>query len=291
MRRTVNIGLNLFKLNWQVFRLALQGRWLSQADYASSYDRIAADYDACWLSHLKTVTDSFLLKIPKVHYDHIIELGCGTGHITKYLVSTFPHTNVTAVDISANMQSEAGKKVASKNVTFVREDMLEFLARTSSDSSSLIVSGWAIGYSNPSRIISESSRVLSQGGVLAFVVNYKDTLKPVFDAFRKCMLRYPTSVRRAVIPRFPATYHSIEKILTRNGFEVVWHEEGFLAIDPPKGENVCREWLMKTGILAGFDSMLPLTGEGPVAKYFDKLLSESHEQIAHHYLSIIAKLK
>lgn len=290
MGHALSTVMNLFKLNWHVFLLALQGKWLSRADYAAGYDRIASEYDRYWLSQLKKVTDVFLRHIPRLPHGHIIELGCGTGYITASLSTDFPRCSVSAIDLSMNMQSEARKKVLARNVEFVCADMLDFLTQSPDNSASMIVSGWAIGYSKPSRIIRESSRVLSRGGILAFVVNYRDTLKPVFHAYRKCMMRFPASVRKALIPRFPVSYASLESILEKNGFEVVWHEEGSHAIERPKGENGHREWLLKTGVLAGFDSMLPLRNDGPVAEYFDKLLSESREPITHHYIALVAKL-
>ncbi len=44
--------------------------------------------------------------------EHILDAGCGTGRVTADLLQAFPHCRVTAVDASANMVEEAGKRLS-----------------------------------------------------------------------------------------------------------------------------------------------------------------------------------
>jgi len=100
---------------------------------------------------------------------------------------------VTALDISAGMLDAARRRVgAAPDVTWIQDDMLAFLLRRAAGQAALILSTWAIGYSHHRQVLREAGRVLAPGGVLAFIVNYADTLAPVFHAFHRCLARHPT---------------------------------------------------------------------------------------------------
>ena len=40
---------------------------------------------------------------------------------------------------------------------------------------------------------------------------------------------------------------------------------------------------MKTGVLAGFDQVMPLHDNSEIVEYFNKTLRESKEPVEHHY--------
>ncbi|HWX55426.1 MAG TPA: methyltransferase domain-containing protein [Verrucomicrobiae bacterium] len=44
--------------------------------------------------------------------EHILDAGCGTGRVTADLLQAFPKCRVTAMDASANMVEEAGKRLS-----------------------------------------------------------------------------------------------------------------------------------------------------------------------------------
>jgi hypothetical protein len=165
--------------------------------------------------------------------------------------------------------------------------MLEFVQAWEAGPPSLIVSAWALGYSHPARLLGRCGALLSKGSLLAFIVNYKDTLAPVFRAFQRCMLRFPGQVRLAAMQRFPKDWPFLESALQKAQFNVVWSQEGRKHIECPEGALL--PWLRQTGILAGFDGMLDLSG--PAAVYFEEQLAPERDAIFHHFAIAIAQKK
>ncbi|HAH06131.1 MAG TPA: hypothetical protein DCM05_06320 [Elusimicrobia bacterium] len=276
------------RLNLRVAALALTGRWLDEKAVAASYDQAAEGYDKSWLSHLRSVTDTLLSQLPRPEPGAVLDLGCGTGYATRLLAEANPTLKVTGVDISEGMLARARERLQGREVVFVQDDMLRFLRARSAGSASLIVSAWSLGYSKPPSMLLEAARVLEAGGTLAFVVNYADTMEPVFTAFRKCLARHPGLVRLAAWPRFPASWEDLSRPLERGGFELVWREEGFKGIPRP-AEGAVLPWLLRTGVLAGFDRMLPLREGGPAAESFESLLAEDPTPLRHHYAAVVAR--
>ena len=55
----------------------------------------------------------------------VLELGCGTGNLTKKLFEHFPNASVTAVDVSAEILAVAERQLAGRDVTVVNQDFSE----------------------------------------------------------------------------------------------------------------------------------------------------------------------
>ena len=273
----------LLRLNARVAGLALCGKWLTAADVAQGYDRAAPAYNEAWLRHLRPVTDRFLARLPDGLTGTILDLGCGTGYPTAQLAARNPAAVVLGVDISAGMLAQA-RETALPNTRFTCADMLEFAREAPSKTARMIVSTWALGYSHPARLFQECHRLLVPGGRLGFIVNYFDTLAPVFRAFQACMLRFPGQVRCAAWPRFPRNWPALEAQLRRAGFHLEWHEDGAEPITPPEGPLL--PWLRQTGILAGFDAMLDLAGAA--GQWFEAELELGRSGMVHHYAAVIA---
>jgi SAM-dependent methyltransferase len=273
----------LLRLNARVAGLALAGKWLTATDVAQSYDRVAPTYNDAWQRRLQPVTDRFLARLPNGLTGRILDLGCGTGYATAQLAVANPTASLIGVDISPGMLAHA-RKAAPPNAQFACADMLAFARGAPPESARMIVSTWALGYSHPARLFKECHRVLVPGGRLGFIVNYFDTLAPVFRAFQTCMLRFPSQVRRAAWPRFPRHWPALETQLRRAGFHLEWHEDGAEPITPPTGPKL--PWLRQTGILAGFDAMLNLSG--PVEQMFEAELQRDMSGMVHHYAAVVA---
>ncbi len=56
-----------------------------------------------------------IARIPKVDYQLVYDLGCGTGHLTRILANTFPDSKVTGIDSSPEMLSEARREFPALN--------------------------------------------------------------------------------------------------------------------------------------------------------------------------------
>ncbi len=276
--------VQLARLNTRVAALALRGRWLTPAVVAAGYDQVALTYDSAWHRHLRPATDDLLQRLPSGLTGVILDLGSGTGYTAKRLAQANPGASVVAVDVSAAMLERA-RQQAPSNLRCVVSDMLDYVCGQPTASAVLIVSTWALGYSHPARLFRECGRLLPSGGCFAFIVNYADTLAPVFHAFQHCMLAFPGHVQLAAWPRFPRDWASLERQLRDSAFGVEWHKEGSRKITVPDGQLL--PWLRQTGILAGFDGMLDLSG--PVAARFEAELAQSRDDIYHHFAMAIAR--
>jgi SAM-dependent methyltransferase len=284
MRAVVSRFVQLARLNTRVAALALQGRWLTPAVVAAGYNKVAPTYDTAWHWHLRPATDDVLQRLPRGLSGVILDLGSGTGYASKRLAEANPEATVVAVDISPAMLERA-RREAPGNLRCVASDMLEFARSQAAASAALIVSTWALGYSRPARLIRECSRLLRSGSRFAFIVNYADTLGPVFRSFQRCMLAFPGRMRLAAWPRFPRDWNFLQHQLRQSSFAVEWHQDGSRKITAPEGELL--PWLRQTGILAGFEGMLDLSG--PVAALFEAEMAESRDNIYHHFAMAIAR--
>ena len=102
------------------------------------------------------------------------------------------------------------------------------------------------------------------------MVNRFDTMPAVLGAFRQAMRRYPDALTKALLPRFPKGASTLTPILKQHGFHITFLEEGAVPIVPPPKDRL--DWLLGTGILAGFDAVLPLRQSGQVRDFFARTL-------------------
>jgi SAM-dependent methyltransferase len=274
----------LARLNARVAGLALRGRWLEPGDVAAGYDRAASTYEAVWLAHLRRTTDALLCQLPSGLTGTILDLGGGTGYAAQHLAAANVNSTVVAVDVSPEMLNRARTR-APANLRCVVSDMLAYVRAQADGSARLIVSTWALGYSQPARLFRECHRLLTPGGMLVFIVNYADTLAPVFRAFRRCMLQFPHRVRLAARPRFPRDWPWLRRALLQSRFDVAWHQDGRLEIGPPAGGLL--PWLRQTGILAGFDAMLDLSA--PADAFFEAEIARDRRPLVHHFAMVVAR--
>jgi trans-aconitate 2-methyltransferase len=287
--------LGWLRLNRRVAGLALHGRWLDHAAFAAGYDRVAPTYDANWQCRLWPVTERLLEHLPPLPPGPLVDLGCGTGTATRWLAARHPDRPLAGIDVSQGMLAAANRTPppAGATITWTRADMLAHLRGLPGDSCALVFSAWAIGYSDPARVTAAAARVLVPGGTWAFVVNCADTLAPVFRAFRETMHRFPGAVDRAAVLRFPKGPDPLLRTLRRAGLDILWHDHGHHPIgDPPGGPGApLLPWLLGTGVLAGFDAMLPLAAPGPVADFFEARLRShaAREPITHHFAAAVAR--
>jgi len=281
---------NRLRLNLRAARLAASGVWMNNADIADSYDALADTYDERWAVHLRATTGRLHehLLVTLAADGTILELGCGSGNSTLVLREKYPASPLVAVDISSGMIERAQAKLADVQhaVEFHVGDMLDFLRCRQTNDVSMIFSAWAIGYSHPAAIIAEACRLLCPGGCFAIVVNRLDTMPVVFETFRQAMRRYPDALNKALLPRFPKGASVLTTALKRNGFRIDFLDEGAVPLAPPPNNRL--DWLLGTGILAGFDAVLPLCPPGPVRDFFAEALDKTENGWEHRYVMLVA---
>ncbi len=141
---------------------------------AESFDRAALTYDQ-WITIQKNIGDNLLERVQwlGIQPEHILEVGTGTGRLTRALSKQYKDANVYAVDISNQMLTQAA--TLSKQ-HFICADAAEL--PIADNSINLLVSNLMLQWCQDiNSVIQEFARVLKPDGALFFSSFGPDTLK------------------------------------------------------------------------------------------------------------------
>jgi trans-aconitate methyltransferase len=281
---------NLIRLNLRVLGLAASRKWVNVAHVAAGYDRAAPHYDESWLSHLAPVTRRVAAMLPDtLPPGDLADLGCGTGFGVRLLADRYPGRAIHGCDVSSGMLEAARQRQPAASVRWHPADMLSYLRGMPDGSLAGVLAAWSTGYADRNAVAAECRRALAPGGALALVVNLADTLTVVRDAFRHALRECPDGVRLAVRTTFPRSGRAVRASLEGARLKVTVAETGWAdACRPPLSEASLTEWLLSTGILAGYDAMLPLDRPGAARDAFEARLRADTRPIRHHYFAALA---
>lgn len=103
--------------------------------------------------------------------EHIVEVGCGTGHNLKLLAKVFPGKQITGIDVSTDMLTIARRKVGSFSNIQLREEAYGNQPSNFSQAPDLVLFSYALTMINPqySAIILQACEDLADGGRIAIV--------------------------------------------------------------------------------------------------------------------------
>lgn len=152
---------------------------MSGRTIAERYDASAARYERWWapvlrptaLALLDTVADALGENAPR----HVLDLGTGTGTLSREAVRRWPEARVTALDASAGMVRTA-QAIADEQLTPSERERLDWVVAGADriplpdGSVDLVVSSFVLQLvSNRFTVLREVRRVLEPGRLLAFV--------------------------------------------------------------------------------------------------------------------------
>jgi len=257
--------------------MALLGiKKVKNIDIASSYDTVSKGYDTYFLKTMHQYNDevlSLLLKEPVGQ--QVLDLACGTGYNTQFLIKQGVKAEITLVDLSAGMLSQAkGKTVNTKEqLTFVHQDMLSYLQSCPAGRYDTVICMWAIKYQPPAQVIKECSRILKDGGRMAVIVNTADTLPEIRALYPKLLVRNVMSIRRIMVdlPN-PKNSQVFEGWFKECGFDVKLVQKSSQHFRFANATELV-EFVTSTGALAGYDRMIDLRSDKikqQMVHYFDK---------------------
>ncbi len=105
----------------------------------------------------------------------VLDIGCGTGHLTFHLSDYFPNASITGLDIAAPMLRRAAAKDSSRNIHLIAADCtsLPYKKMCFDMVTSSLAYQWV---PDPGAAFKETFRVLNSGGIFALATLGPQTL-------------------------------------------------------------------------------------------------------------------
>ncbi len=249
--------------------LLLRNKIVSNTDIADSYDIVSKRYEKYFLNIMHHHNDRVLnLLVNKIREKNekqsekrmqVLDLACGTGYNTKYLINQGIDADYTLVDLSKGMLDVArGQGMDSSAVSFVKNDMLSFLKGCPSESFDIVICMWAIKYQSPQKVIHECRRVLKKDGLMAVIVNTSETLPQMRTLYPKLIFLNWRKIKKIMInlPN-PKNKREFGRWFSKAGFYIDELHTG-KQIFHFKNAKELVEFLSSTGALAGYDIMIDI---------------------------------
>jgi malonyl-CoA O-methyltransferase len=175
-----------------------------------AFDRAAATFDAAAVLHAE-VRDNLLQRLQLTAFTPrvVVDLGAGTGHVSRALKRRYPGALVIALDASPGMLRAAARRRSwLRRFALVCADAEHLpLADGSVD---LILSNLMLQWCNPDTVFAECRRVLAPRGLLSFTTLGPDTLRELRTAWARVDPR--SHVHRFI------DMHDLGDALVRGGF-------------------------------------------------------------------------
>jgi len=257
-----------------------------------SCDSVHGYYDDFWLSEAAKPIHDLTEKIPWRGHENVFEAGCGTGYATALLSERAG--SVLAADLSEGMIAEARKRRQAgglNHVRFLAGDALEVLRQE--DPFDVVFSSWVLGYIPLRPFFAATSRALSRGGRLAFVVHKENSPREPLEVFAELVARDPTVLRKRVAFDFPRDRDHVAHEMAAVGFAIedLWEGAVVFRYDCP--EDVL-EHLLKSGAGTAFYDAIDPDRREPLRNEFFRLLGERNHgagtyEVAHDFVGCVAR--
>lgn len=261
-------------------------RRVKSIDIARSYDTVSQGYDVYFLKSMHRYNDRMLSELLRRPLgDKILDLACGTGYNTRFLLKKGVDAEITLVDLSEGMLNRARDLTTNnQRLIYVQQDMITYLRSCPDEVYDTIICTWAIKYQPPLKIIKECAHVLKKGGRIAVLVNTADTLPEMRALYPRLLAKNVFSIRSIMfdLPN-PKNRKVFQQWFTSNGFQVQSIKRArkkFYFVNAAK----LVEFLTSTGALAGYDQMIDLRSDKikkQMIHYFERkqIVSTEHRFI------------
>ncbi|MCH8846561.1 MAG: methyltransferase domain-containing protein [Proteobacteria bacterium] len=128
------------------------------------YTRIAPDYDKKWSFYIDATTRETVARLNLRPTDRVLDVGCGTGSLLYYLVSSYPKAQLSGIDLVPEMLAIARRRLPPS--IELREGSVEHLP-FEDEQFDIVVSCSMFHYiHNPITALRQIHRVLRSGGQL-----------------------------------------------------------------------------------------------------------------------------
>lgn len=270
--------MSRLRLAARALRLTLSG---AHADPTADYDAASSDYDTFFSPVMGGHSVAALDEVTVAPGSDVVELACGTGHLTAELVRRLRgRGSLRAVDKSPGMLGVAREKVhplvrstPELTVELSEGDMETFVQGLPAGSADLVVVGWAICYAKPVRLLTEIRRVLRPGGRVLVIETRADAHHALTQGLERVFADDPsllTSMVRVSLPKDAAT---VARWFAKADLTVDVRREGSQTIPAHTPADV-MEWVQRSGAAAGFKTAVDQSREQLVLDRVEAALAE-----------------
>ena len=188
-------------------------QWVMARVGSILFDRWSAVYDRRGFQNAtyRPVHDAVLAHLTEVQPETVLDIGCGTGQLTRRLTERFPDAEVVGVDYSAGMLGEASDRILG-SANLVRADALYLPFRSASADVAVCTESFH-WYRDQRRALAALASILRPGGQLVIA-----SIAAVTDVGESAVRRWSSAGGqpvRALTPR------RLRGLLIGAGFEVV----------------------------------------------------------------------
>jgi malonyl-CoA O-methyltransferase len=114
---------------------------------------------------------------------HILELGCGTGRLTRKLIKTFTDARVVAIDLCPEMVTQAAHKLKSDRLELFVADAEEAVVDAEGVYDLIISNATVQWFADPKATLPACCSLLKPGGILAYSTFGPDTFRELQESF------------------------------------------------------------------------------------------------------------
>jgi ubiquinone/menaquinone biosynthesis C-methylase UbiE len=273
--------------------LYLRGR---RADPIPDYDLASTAYDDFFSDIMGVHGVSALDEVPIRAGDTVVELACGTGHLTGAVARRLGGAgSIRAVDMSGGMLAVARRRLAAfpqLDIAVEQGDMLEFIRRQPDASADLVVCGWAICYTRPVRLLEQVARVLRPGGHVVVIETRADALVGLRKALEAVLAKDPSMMTRVVHVSLPSGPKVLRKWFDAAGLRSLALREGEQAL-PWDTAAKAVDWVERSGAAAGFRDAIDPSRQAEVrtllrAELDDRLTADPTLRFHHTFVVGVA---
>jgi malonyl-CoA O-methyltransferase len=129
----------------------------------------------------------------------ILEIGCGTGHLTQLLWTAFPTAEIVALDLAEKMVAVARRRVKAQGVSFVVADAEVWSAEAKGGYDLIISNATIQWFTQPQAMLAQWFRLLRPGGRLAASTFGPETFAELHCIYREVEHEW----------RLPSQYHGL----------------------------------------------------------------------------------
>ena len=264
-------------------KLKLSG---TPADWRNDYDAAAGTFEDVYTPLMAAADKDLLERLSLQPGQRVLELGCGTGHVSRSLATLVGERgHVTAIDSSAHMLKVAAEypDTDALPLEYQLADMSEFVRAAPDHRYDAVVCAWSICYGRPTELLRQFARILVPGGIVGVIETRHDAYASFEKAFRRTIIGDPSLlVRQPPELKLPRN----EKVL-RRWFEgarltgvQTWsgHEEASF----PDG-TAAVGWMVAGAQAAGFFDAIDITRRQEFASVVaDRLEQQGRPVVLRH---------